>query len=475
MSAPSGYDFSAFHLLLGEAAWELQRNTQAPDVLIGMAVTAVAAAVVQGLTDVRLPSGHVRPTALNFLVIAESGERKTTVDNLAFGPIYERDAAKVIAYRQAYEAYQAELHLWKVKEKSLNKGLKKAEDEEKVLHWRDLLEQHRRAMPQKPRLRRLVRQNITDRALMDALEGNGESIILSADEGEILLKSRTMTQLGRLNKAYDGAPLLSLDLADDEHVVVANPRLSINLMTQRAVLQEYLGKRGEVMRGSGHLARYLVACPVSTQGYRWVSDSEPVWEMLPKLHVRVKELLDRFDKRVEAGDLTRDVLVFSDEAKVRWVDLARQTEGMLRPGQYLSDINDFASKAMEMLGRLAAVFHYFNGEEGKISVDTLERAFTFVRWHVDEFKRLFSGELVPPEDLVDAQKVEEYLRFRASLLLHNGEKFIKKNLLLHHHVVPSARRLNAALDVLISRQAIRIEHDPKTKQKFVVLNAYYFN
>lgn len=474
MSSSSVYDFSAFHLLLGEAAWELQRNTQAPDVMIGMAVTAVAAAVVQGLADVRLPSGHTRPTALNFLVIAESGERKTTVDNLAFGPVYERDAAKVLAYRQAYEAYQAELHLWKVKERSLNKSLKKAEGEEEV-HWRDVLEQHLRAMPKKPRLRRLMRQNITDRALMDALEGDGESIILSADEGEILLKSRTMTQLGRLNKAYDGAPLLSLDLADDEHVVVANPRLSINLMTQRAVLQEYLGKRGEVMRGSGHLARYLVACPVSTQGYRWVSDNEPAWEMLPKLHARVKELLDRYDKRVEAGDLSREVLTFSDEAKVRWIDLARQTEGMLRPGQYLSDINDFASKAMEMLGRLAAVFHYFNGEEGKISVDTLERAFTFLRWHLDEFKRLFSGDLVPPEDLVDAQKIEEYLRFRAPLLMHNGEKYVKKNLLLHHRVVPSARRLNAALEVLIARQAIRIEQDPKTKQKFVVLNAYYFN
>lgn len=474
MSAPSGYDFSAFHLLMGEAAWEIQRNTQAPDAMIGMAVTAVAAAVVQGLADVRLPSGQCRPTALNFLVIAESGERKTTVDNLVFAPVYERDAAKVRAHRKAYETYEADLRLWMLKEKSLNKGLHKAEGEEEEAHWQDLLDQHHRTKPKKPRLRRLMRQSITDRALMDALEGEGESIILATDEGEVLLKGRTMTQLGRLNKAYDGAPLLSLDLADDDHVVVANPRVSINLMTQKAVLQEYMGKRGDVMRGSGHLARYLVACPLSTQGYRWVSDTDPVWEQLPKYHARVKELLDLFDARIEAGNMARDVVIFSDEAKARWIDLARQTEGMLRPGQYLSDINDFASKAMEMLGRLAAVFHYFNGEEGAITVDTLERAFVFVHWHIDEFKRLFSVDAVPPEDQVDAQKVENYLRYRAPLLLHNGEKYVKKNLLLNHHVVPSARRLNAALDVLAIRNMARVERHPKTKESFVVLNPYHF-
>src|SRR3546814_10182349 len=75
-----------------------------------------------------------------------------------------------------------------------------------------------------------------------------------------------------------------------------------------------------------------------------------------------------------SGKVERDPVEFSDDAKARWFAQASKTEWMLRPGDYLHDITDFGSKAMEIVARLAAVMHYFGGEQGKISLDTLERA-----------------------------------------------------------------------------------------------------
>src|SRR3546814_11555916 len=65
-----------------------------------------------------------------------------------------------------------------------------------------------------------------------------------------------------------------------------------------------------------------------------------------------------------SGKVERDPVEFSDDAKARWFAQASKTEWMLRPGDYLHDITDFGSNAMEIVARLAAVMHYFGGAQG---------------------------------------------------------------------------------------------------------------
>src|SRR5690606_26581474 len=155
---------------------------------------------------------------------------------------------------------------------------------------REELIRHGAREPAKPVLSRIVHQNITERPLMESMQGDGKSIAILSDEGEIVLKGGAMNKFGTLNKAWDGAKTLTLDRADDS-IVVNNPRLTISMMVQERVFREFMNKRGEVARGSGHLARYLVAWPASTQGFRFMSLEEPVWEQLPRFHQRVSELL----------------------------------------------------------------------------------------------------------------------------------------------------------------------------------------
>lgn len=473
---PPMYPLDAFHQLAREAAYEMLRNIQAPDALIGMSMAAGMAVAVQGLLDVKLPTGQIRSTSLNFLSIAESGERKSTVDSYVFSAPYERDVEAAKNHSALHQDFQLALQQWESKQKALVFRLDKAgrvgDGMDAIL---DEMAEHARTKPTKPRLRRFMRQNITPRAIMDTLQGDGESIAITTDEGQVLFRGGAMDQLGLLNKAWDGARLMTLDRADMDHVLVMNPRVTINIMTQRQVLADYLEKHGETAKGSGHWARYLVGWPTSTQGSRYVANRELVWKYLPPFQERMMVLLDQYDAMVASGEVRRELLEFSDDAKAHWFSLARETEWMLRVGDYLHDINDFASKVMEILGRLAAVLHYFNGEQGKISLDTLKRAMTIVVWHVDEYKRLFSPAFEMPQNQIDAREVASYLR-RTVWGGHGSESWIAKNALLQNGPKRTRRRdrLDAALRILQDKCAIWIGIEPKTKQRFVNLYDAFF-
>lgn len=471
---PPAYPLDAFPVRVREAAYEMCRNIQAPDAMIGMGLIAGMAVVTQGLAEVKLPTGQVRPTSLNIMVIAESGERKSTVDAAVFAPLYDRDIAMAKAHASVHDDYQAALLLWESKFKVMARRLDSASRmEQDVAPILDDITAHTKEKPRKPRLRRFMRQNITPKAIMEALEGDGESIAITTDEGQVMFKSGAMAQLGLLNKAWDGAKLMALDRADMDHLLVMNPRVTISIMTQKQVLEEYLEKHGEIAKGSGHWARYLVGWPTSKQGSRYVAGRELVWNDLPTFQERMKFLLERYDATVATGKVCRDTLEFSEDAKARWFNLVRETEWMLRPGDYLHDINDFASKVMEILGRLAAVFHYFSGETGLITLDTLERAMTVMTWHVDEYKRLFSPEFTMPQDQIDARSVASYLR-RFVWRGNGSASWIPKNDLLRNGPVRSRDRLDAALHILGNHGATWVNADRTKRRRFVNLNDPFF-
>jgi hypothetical protein len=439
-----------------------------------MGLIAGMATACQGLFDVKLPTGQCRPTSLNLIGIAESGERKSTVDGLVFAPLYERDCRKAKAFQAELDNYQTERELWEAHGQGLRNRLAKAVSKgESTEAIQAEMAHHAKLRPKKPRLRRFMRQNITPRAIMDALHGDGESIAITTDEGQVMFKGETMSQLGLLNKAWDGAPMLTLDRADFDHVLVMNPRVTISVMTQKSVLQAYLARHGEIAKGSGHWARYLVGWPDSMKGFRSVNTDELLWESLPLYQARMQELLEKYDSITASGEPKREVVEFSEDARARWFDLARQTEWMLRPGDYLHDIHDFASKIMELLGRVAAVFHCYNGEEGKVSLDTLERAFRVVQWHLEEYKRLFSPQFALAQDQIDAQAVFKYLRdsvWRGP----RSDTHVPKNHVRQYGPVRDRDRLNAALRILEAQQAVWIVVAARGKQRFIRLSDWAF-
>lgn len=147
---------------------------------------------------------------------------------------------------------------------------------------------------------------------------------------------------------------------------------------------------------------------------------------------------------------------------------------MLGHGGYLSDITDFASKVMEIAARLAAAMHDFGGEGEDISLDTLERAFVIVVWHIEEYKNLFSPQSLTRQEDEDARQLTQYLRER----VWSGpgmNSFIQKNHLLRNGPLRNRIRLNAALDLLGQRAALWIGQGcPPDKRLYVCLNDLHF-
>ncbi|TOQ57182.1 hypothetical protein CGG91_23435, partial [Vibrio parahaemolyticus] len=68
--------------LITNAFNEAKTITQAPDPMVYLATISAASVALQGIINVELPTGKVAPVSLMSLIIAESGERKSSLENL---------------------------------------------------------------------------------------------------------------------------------------------------------------------------------------------------------------------------------------------------------------------------------------------------------------------------------------------------------------------------------------------------------
>ena len=404
---------NALYNSVGKALEEVRANLQAPDGLIAGAFLTGLSICAEGDINVLLPTGQISPCVLYVGTIADSGERKTATDKIVLATIYARDAGQAAEYKWALKQYQADIRFWEAKDTAIQRKLVKAiSNDEETGSLRRELEEHAAAEPGKPERNRMIYQSVTERPLMEALQGDSKCIAILSDEGSIVLNGGATNKLATLNKAWDGPSLLTFDRADDS-IEARDPRVTVSFMIQEKMFQDFMNKRGEMARESGFLARFLVCWTASTQGFRYMSLNEPVWEYLPKFHRRMDELLEATAARRNAGDASRKLLSFSPEAKELWVQSQNTVEPKLQQGGELESVRDFASKSMEIVGRVAAAMHHFEGLAGDIiSMETLQRALSIVEYYFDEYIDLFGNRNDVPQGQKDVRALGMYLHKR---------------------------------------------------------------
>lgn len=470
------YPTHALYSAVANALIEMRTNVKAPDALIAGALLTGMSICAQEDINILLPTGQISPGMLFFATMADSGERKTATDKLILAPIYMRDSEDASEHQKALTAYQAELRYWQIVDKSLQSKITKALDKGKDTSLlRRELAAHAATKPRKPVRKRRVYQSVTERPLMEALEGKGKCVVILSDEGSIVLNGGATTKLGTLNKAWDGPELLTFDRADG-NIEARDPRVTVSFMVQEKLFKEFLDKRGEVVRQSGFLARFLVSWPASTQGFRFMSLWDPVWEHLPKFHGRMNELLDATAARRAAGDTGRNLLSFSLDAKNLWVTMQNNVESKLHDGGELASVRDFASKSMELVGRLAGIMHYFEGIAGDvISLETLQRAQEIVNYYFDEYIDMFGKRNEPSPDQKDMEALGNYLHSR---YWQNGLSSAPRNLVRKNGPIRDQGRFEIALQRLIEAGAIAIRHEKPFLRKgrlWIDLNPAVFN
>jgi hypothetical protein len=119
---PPALDFPARALgPLRDAAEAVQALTQAPIALCAQSVLAAVTLVVQAHRDVQLPGGGRKPLTGLFVSVADSGERKTSVDKLALTPVHRVEAQWREDNRGALNRYRADLAGWKEAAEAIKK------------------------------------------------------------------------------------------------------------------------------------------------------------------------------------------------------------------------------------------------------------------------------------------------------------------------------------------------------------------
>lgn len=234
--------------LLDAAINEAQANIQAPRGLIQNAALTAISVVLQGLVDVRKPNGQVAPTSLMLLAIADSGERKSTVENVFLKPIRAFQAKQGEEVKESQSMWKVKYDTWMVRRNGVLKAITKkaskglsADEEEKVLLALE------KEAPAKPKEFKILYEDSTSEALFHGMYGNLPPAGLISSEGGGVLEGRAFNDLSKQNAIWSGDSI-TIDRKTAESFKLVGARLTVSLMVQESVFSKYMAHKGGVSR-----------------------------------------------------------------------------------------------------------------------------------------------------------------------------------------------------------------------------------
>ena len=466
MSNFDNYPILALPSGLRDVVLELHEHTQAPYALIaGSVLGAVSLACQDKLNMERLP-GLVSPVSLYMVTVAESGERKTTVDRQVNQDFPDFEEAQAALLAPEIKNYEAKKLAWEEEQKGLAQAIRKAaKNQEPTGDLVGELQQLQTREPVKPKVPKLVLQNATPEAIARSLHENWPSVGLFSDEGANIFDSRAMGHLGMYNTLWDGQPY-HVDRVTQPSYTLRGVRLSLSIMVQPSVLQKFLAGKGDQVRGIGLAARCLIAWPASTQGTRFITNPGASFYHLPRFHARIAAILR------QALGQPMATLKFDPAAQKSWTDFANYVESHLGQAQSLSDIRDCAAKIADIAARVAALFHYFEGREGDVGVETINQAIQVCLWHLGEFKRLFGAQAQIAPEMADALALERW--FHGFCARFPGVNSLKRNYISNYgpNQLRNKLRRDMALSILARNgRVFFVRHE---KSLLIQLNPQYF-
>ena len=255
---------------------------------VEMVITAALAAMsgcVQGLVDVRRDRQLVGPVSLNSVVIAASGERKTSCDN-AFSAAAERwsrseserIAPLYLDAKEARDAHQAQKQgLISALRETSAKG-KKAKGDAKVNSEADIEELKRQLREHGRKLQPLPPQptprieNSTAEGVANVLRFAWPSVAWASSEGANVTGGHAfkddalLPTLAFLNSRWDGAPIDRARSVEDYSRVYGR-RVSVSLMLQPAAFDTFTKAGDGLARGTRQPGPYASRLAALNHGH----------------------------------------------------------------------------------------------------------------------------------------------------------------------------------------------------------------
>jgi len=450
--------------ILRDAVRQAQAFVQAPMALVACSALSALSLAAQGLANVRRDHQLVGPMSLYMLAVADSGERKTTCDAI-FSPVLRDweagqrqemspEIAELEAAKAVYEAKKAGI-LEAIKHKR-----RRAQDSAgEECEFEALVGQ----APVQPLDPGLLYADATPEALAHALAtGWPSGGVLSAEAGAVfgahgMGQDTILRNLALLNVLWDGGEM-AIDRRSKPSFILRGRRLTFGLMLQPEALRGFLDRAGTLPRGTGFIARFLVAWPASTHGTRAYRPAPEAMPQVARFRMRIRELLAQVLPTDEHGSLTPVVLDLSPQAHSEWIRFHDEVERELGARGAFRGVRDVAAKAAENAARMAALFHVLeHGVTGTVASQEVKAAARIVRWHLNEARRLLADMDTPPS-LAAAIRLDAWLRNEAQA--NNTDRVPTKRIYQYGpNCVRDSRDLRAALAILAERGRARMEKD----------------
>lgn len=468
------YPLDALPDAVRHAIEEVAAFTKAPIPLVASSALGALSLAIQAHVDVKRAEGLTSPVSLYLLTVADSGERKSTCDGFFMRAIRDYESMVQEKSKPIIKDYQAEIAIWEEKCRGVKEQIRTLAKTNKPSHEQELklanLE-HEKPLP--PLVPRLVYCDTTPEALKWNLAKVWPSGSIISSEAGIVLGSHgmandsVMRNLATLNQLWDGSSIPT-ERRGSESFTVRNSRLTVALQVQAVTLKHFLDRSNGLARGTGFLARFLIAWPESTQGNRFFTEPQESWPNLARFNMRLSEILNQEVTIDQNGGLSIFPVSLSSEAKKAWVYFHDLIEGELGIGGELSEISDVASKIADNAARVAALFKVFNqGVTGTIGFNEFESASRIVAWHLHEAKRFFTG-LALSDDQADVVKLDSWL----VKYCHKKKTNIVSRRDVQRNIVPIRLREKKILDIALNElvEAKRIRQIQSGKKKGIYIN-----
>ena len=425
---PLEYPVQALGPILGGAALAMRTEVvQAPLGLCCNAVLAGASFAVQPHANVLLPADMLgpRPLSLFLLAIADSSERKTTVDNITFEALTEHEAELRTAYLEKFVSHKAEHAAW-TDERSKIKNNKKLDRQQRELQYRALGPE-----PVPPPFPLFRCSEPTIEGLVTAMKSSQPNVCVTTNEGAQFIGSYAMDDSGTkvrstatLNKFWDGSPVDRVRVK--ESFTLVGRRLSLHLQAQPDIAAKLISD--PILLDNGFLSRMLATAPAPTAGTRFfILVSEKSREALEKYKQTMLTLLRRPLPHASCGGSTPEqtfeygpgpkneyelaprAIKFEAAAELVWWDFYNEIEARLKkPDGDLVPISGLAGKMPEHAARIAGVLTLFENHDAKtISKACLQRGITLAEHYLGEAMRL-SGLVAGPATTEAAVRIGSF-------------------------------------------------------------------
>lgn len=393
--------------IFSEAVDEAQRNLKISKELALCSAMTFMSLSAQGLYDARSPMGQLCPLSLPLLVVASSGEGKTPATRVMGGSLF-RYQNELMASREAdLRNFRCEHAIWfeilKAYKAELRGVVKEGKSTESI---KKVIADHHLNEPSEPVKLGFLYEDSTEPALFGNMSGGLRSAGWISSEASGIINGNAFGRYDKINSVNSGDGV-RVERASRDSYYLPDVRLAICLMVQPSVFESFNKQRGDAARGTGFLARFLVCRPKSTQGTRIVDRDELSWYACDRFGARSVDLYKAYVESFCRGGLVREEVRLSDRAADIWIETRNEIERQILEGGRYAWAPDHASKLAEIMLRIAANFHVFEGRDGDISETTMRAAIELGYWFSRQFERMFS-----PDSLleIDASELHSWLR-----------------------------------------------------------------